>query len=136
MVRTYIENVAKRVGVDRTHPISTPFEPNQVLTSNDDEPDVNSTEYRAIVGMLMFCVTMTQPLCAFHVKELSRHLAHPKQVHMDAALRVARHLYHHRHLGIIFNRSSDGLWGFSDSNFCNCVDTRRSTGGHIFTLFT
>ena len=132
---TYITGIAERLGITRTHTVGTPFEPNQVLTSNDDEPDVNSTEYRAIVGMLMFCVTMTQPLCAFHVKELSRHLAHPKQVHMDAALRVARHLYHHRHLGIIFNRSSDGLWGFSDSNFCNCVDTRRSTGGHIFTLY-
>ena len=35
----------------------------------------------------------------------------------------------------MFNRSSSGLMGFSDSNFCNCVDTRRSTGGYVFTLY-
>jgi hypothetical protein len=83
----------------------------------------------------MFCVTMTQPQCAFHVKELSRHLAAPTQTHMKAAKRVARYLYHNRKQGLVFNRSSGKLLGFSDSNFCNCVDTRRSTGGHVFLLY-
>lgn len=85
--------------------------------------------------MLMFCVTMVRPDCAFHVKELSRHLSNPTHTHMTAARRVARYLYHSRSLGVVFNRSSTGLLGFSDSNFCNCVDTRRSTGGHVFTLY-
>ena len=78
---------------------------------------------------------MTQPQCAYHVKELSRHLSRPTHAHMKAAKRVARYLYHHRDVGIVFNRSSDKLLGFSDSNFCNCLDTRRSTGGYVFTLY-
>jgi len=53
---------------------------------------------------------------------------------MAAARRVARYLYHTRDKGIVFNRSTDGLLGFSDSNFCNCIDTRRSTSGYVFTL--
>ena len=124
-------------GDNTSPPINTPFEPNQVLTScaGDAEQMADVSEYRSIVGMLMFCVTMTQPQCAFHVKELSRHLSAPTSTHMKAAKRVARHLYHHRNLGIVFNRSADGLLGFSDSNFCNCVDTRRSTGGYVFTLY-
>jgi hypothetical protein len=62
-------------------------------------------------------------------------LSAPTQTHMRAARRVARYLYHHRQLGLRFNRSDDKLLGFSDSNFCNCMDTRRSTGGHVFTLY-
>ena len=135
---TYIENVAKRLNVHKTHPISTPFEPNQVLTARDHDETTsrpNPSEYRSIVGMLMFCVTMTQPQCAYHVKELSRHLNSPTHAHMPAAKRVARYLYHHRKQGIVFNRSSAKLLGYSGSNFCNCIDTRRSTGGYVFTLY-
>ena len=135
--RTYISSIASRLGLVDSHPIGTPFEPNQVLVSNPKpySPSVNATDYRAIVGMLMYCVTMTQPLIAFHVKELSRHLANPTPEHMSAARRVARYLYHNREKGIVFNRTNDTLLGFSDSNFCNCIDTRRSTGGHVFTHY-
>ena len=114
-------------------PISTPFEPNQVLTAHDNgaKDKAGPFIYRSIIGMLMFCVTISCCECAYQVKELSRHLNNPSNAHMAAARQVARYLYHTWDKGIVFNRSPDGhgLLGFSDSNFCNCVDTRRSTSG-------
>ena len=76
---TYIESNAKHAGVTNTTPISTPFEPNQVLTAHDNDAKNRADQciYRSIVGMLMFCVTISRCECAYQVKELSRHLNNP-----------------------------------------------------------
>ena len=78
---------------------------------------------------------MTRPDCAYQVKELSRHLSNPTHTHMVAAKRVARYLYHTKNLGVVFNRNDENLIGYSDSNFGNCIDTRRSTGGYVTLLY-
>ena len=43
------------------------------------------TEYRQKVGSLMFLSTSTRADISYTVKELSRHLVHPTDVHMRAA---------------------------------------------------
>jgi len=35
---------------------------------------------------------------------------------------------------ITFNRTSDSICGFVDSNFAGDLDKRRSTSGYVFTL--
>ena len=75
----------------------------------------------------MYCLDV-----AYEVKELSRHLTNPSHAHDKAADRVIRYLYHTRHLGLVMGRSPDGLLGYTDANFGNCVDTRCSTSGYCF----
>ena len=84
--------------------------------------------------MLMYCAQQSRCDVAYEVKELSRHLQTPTRTHDLAADRVIRYLYHTRHLGLTYGRSPQGLLGYTDSNFANCIDTRRSTSGYVSTF--
>ena len=91
-------------------------------------------KYRRIVGSLMWLMTMTRPDLCFPVGELSRFLANPGQVHMDAAYMVLRYLKGTVHQGLRYHRDGGGIVGFVDSDWASCKDTRRSVGGFVFKL--
>ena len=69
------------------------------------------------------------------VKELSRHLQTLTCTHDLAADRVICYLYHTHHLGLTYSRSPQGLLGYTDSNFANCIDTHRSTSRYDVSMF-
>ena len=80
----------------------------------------------------MYCCVQSRLDVAYDVKEPSRHLTNPFHAHDKAADRVIRYLYHANHLGLVMGRFPDGLFGYTDANFGNCVDTRRLTSGYCF----
>ena len=130
----YIEQMAARFKLTDANYVSTPMEPNLNLTTFDDsatKPD--SSEFRAMIGSLMYAQCLTQPMLSFSIAQLSRHLSRPTHAHMAAARRAIVWAYHHRHLGITYDGDADcTLAGWSDANYAACPDTRRSTGGQVF----
>jgi hypothetical protein len=96
--------------------------------------------YRNMVGSLLYLACWTWPDIAFAVSELSRFVSSPGQFHMAAVKHLIRYLQGSRELGITYSKpSNDGpmnqpniLWGFVDSDWAGCPDSRRSTTG--FTL--
>ena len=132
---TYITNIAQRFNLTDTPTVLTPFEPGTVLTAHDKDsqrPCSDPGLYRSKIGQIMYCCVQSRPDVAFEVKELSRHLTAPTHTHDKAADRVIRYLYHTRYMGLTLGRSAEGLIGYTDANFGNCLDTRRSTSGHCF----
>jgi hypothetical protein len=57
---------------------------------------------------------------------------------MQAAKRVLRYLKGTKEMGLKFTRPADGsrnlLWGYVDSDWAGCVDTRKSTTGYVLML--
>jgi hypothetical protein len=126
-------------GVDK--PITTR------LTIQDQPETANVTDqepYRAMVGSLLYLSNWTRPDISFAVSELSRFVSNPGKPHLEAAKRVFRYLKKTMHLGLVFRSSaslpglpeipSNTLWGYVDSDWAGCPDSRRSTSGFVFML--
>ncbi|MCH92319.1 copia protein [Trifolium medium] len=60
------------------------MDPSNRLHHDDSEPHNNITEYRALVGKLLY-LTSTRPDIAFPVQQLSQFLDAPASTHFKAA---------------------------------------------------
>jgi hypothetical protein len=83
----------------------------------------------------MYAMTQTRPDIAFAVSLLSRFAHNPSQTHIKAAKRVIRYLKTTRTIGITYEGSKHGFYGYSDADWGGNIDTRQSTSGYVFFLF-
>ena len=91
-----------------------------------------STMYRALSARLLY-LSMDRPEIAYAAKELCRHFAHPTKTGVEALKRAVRFL-----LGLPrlvwhfpFQRLTNDMRVFVDTDFGGCQTTRRSTSGGI-----
>ena len=130
----YIGRVIKKFGMEDAVGVSTPFDTYAHLTSvMENEAQV---PYREAVGSLMFAAIVTRPDIAFAVGVVSRYLDKHGHSHWNAVKRIIRYLKNTREHGILYTKTtrSEVIQGFSDSDFANDIDTRRSTSGYTFKL--
>jgi len=139
--RHYIEDCLQKFGLADCKGAHTPMA--DVRLSAKDQPDqIDSSMqslYREMVGSLLYIASWTRPDIAYAVSELSRFLSNPGSVHLIAAKRVFRYLKQTISDGITYSLRMDEfpintLWGFVDSDWAGCPDTRRSTSGFVFIL--
>ena len=97
--------------------------------------DIKKLPYRSLVGCLLYLSIGTRPNITFAVQQLSQYLDCYSYAHWNAAIHVVRYLSgtreHKLHLG---GQTPIKLIGFTDSDWANCLDTRRSVGGHTYSL--
>lgn len=139
----FTEQVLRRFNMQDCKPVGTPLDPSIKLTqATDDNPADTSltTQYRQIIGSLMYLMIGMRPDIAASISILSQFSAKPTQAHLQAAKRVLHYLKgtqdYRLHLGAIDqkNQGEIRLYGFSDANWGNDLDTRRSTSGYIFFI--
>lgn len=95
---------------------------------------VNKTNYRSIVGSLMFLCNTRSDIC-YAVSLCSRYMADPSYLHLKAAKRILRYVCGTVNFGIhYFSTDSVKLIGFSDSDWGSNLDDRKSTSGNCFSL--
>ena len=96
---------------------------------------ISKLPYRSLVGCLLYLSIGTRPDITYSVQQLSQFLDCYTYAHWNAALRVVRYLSGMHdfklHLG---GDNPISLLGFTDSDWANCLDTRRSIGGRAYTL--
>jgi hypothetical protein len=137
----YIETCLKKFGLADSKGVHTPMTDCR-LSVKDQPGHINGAVqslYREMVGSLLFIASWTRPDIAFAVSELSRFISNPGSVHLIAAKRVFRYLKQTISDGITYSLNMDEfpvntLWGFVDSDWAGCPDTRRSTSGFVFIL--
>ena len=130
----YIRAMAQRFGIDASKAPSTPLPPGIKLSQFDeDEPLQCPTEFRSIVGSLMYAVHCTRCDCAQAVHALSRYLHAPRQQHVTLAKGVVAYLLRFDEIGLTYNgMTPQPLVGYSDADWAGDVSTRRSTSGFVF----
>ena len=78
----------------------------------------------------------TRPDLAYAVSKLARFMQSPGARHITELKRVLRYLRCNRDLGLKYDFTSEpvrqGLYGYFDASFADCVDTRRSTVAYVF----
>lgn len=106
------------------------------LSAKSDSPVVDDSSFRQLVGSLIY-LTATRPDISYAVSYISRFMSAPKVEHWVAAKRVLRYVKGTPDFGILYSRSKDPrLVGFTDSDWADCVDDRKSTSRYVFSLGT
>lgn len=137
-----IDKIVKMFGQSEAHPSSTPMEPGLKLRRPDtsslswqDKESLAKLPYRSLVGCLIYLTVGTRPDIAYAVQQLSQFLDNYSYAHWNAAIRVVRYLKGTRELKLTLGGPPTvNLIGFTDSDWANCLDTRRSVGGYAFSL--
>ena len=131
--RKYVGTILEKFGQTEARVLSTPSDPNVVLTKEDgDSKPVNPTLYQAIVGSLLYLALQTRPDIQYAVGACSRFCAAPNESHMTAAKRILRYLKGTQDLGVVFRPEKVPLVGYADADYAGDIDDRKSTSGYVF----
>jgi hypothetical protein len=133
---SYIDTILLRFGMTDCNPTVLPIDRNTTLKrSMPDEVVKDIQVYQSMIGSIMYLVTGTRPDLTFAISCLSQFSSAPNKSHVAAVKRCLRYIKGTRNLALVFPYHDDFyVAGFSDSDYGNCVDTRRSVSGYIFRL--
>ncbi|KAK9675641.1 hypothetical protein RND81_11G020800 [Saponaria officinalis] len=107
---------------------------NESLITEDGTGLADARRFRSMVGGLNY-LSHTRPDIVFSISVISRFMHNPTLHHYGAAKRILRYVAGTSDLGIWYKKVSDfKLVGFSDSDWAGCVEERKSTSGHTFSL--
>jgi Reverse transcriptase (RNA-dependent DNA polymerase) len=137
-----IDRIVSQFWMSDAYPVSTPMDPGVKLTrhargtlSDEDAKRLSLVPYRALVGSLLYVSMGTRPDISFAVQQLTQFLDCYTLTHWEAAKRIVQYLKGTRELKLhLGGQKVAELMGYTDSNFANCVDTRKSVSGYCFSL--
>ena len=111
----------QRYGFEECRGVDTPVE--EKVRSNaveevGQEGKVDQTEYRGIVGSLMYASTSTRPDIAYAVHQAARHSEDPTQKDLVACKRILRYLSTTPEMGITYGaKGVSELEGYLDADW-------------------
>ena len=132
---TYINDKLIEFNMQNCKHFSTPSSLEN-LTSISDLPQIdNITEYRQIVGSLMYASIITRPDITYSTNILTRFMQQPQAHHLTAAKRVLRYLASTTNLGLIYTLSPYKpndivITGWCDADWGGDKTDRKSTSGN------
>mmetsp|Transcript_19493 Transcript_19493/g.29093 ORF Transcript_19493/g.29093 Transcript_19493/m.29093 type:complete len:812 (+) Transcript_19493:654-3089(+) len=135
----HVMSILRKYGMENCNksrvPMSVAFDGNDHKGSSP----VDQKLYGSVVGALMYLMVCTRPDVSYAVSVLSRYLAKPYEVHLNAAKKVLRYLKGTKDKCLRLTGYSDNskkcvLTGYADASHGDCRATRRSTGGHYWQL--
>lgn len=114
-------------------PVGTPMETCCKLQQEVNQPDVDHTMYRSMIGSLLY-LTATRPDIMHSVCLVSRFQSTPKISHLNAVKRIMKYISGTLDFGLWYPRHNDfTLTTYIDADWAGCPDDRKSTsGGALF----
>jgi hypothetical protein len=130
----YLREMLKIFQMEDSKPVGTPMVTGCKLSKDDDSPDVDQSSYRSMIGSLLY-ITASPPDIMHVVGMVGRYQSAPKQSHLLAVKRIFRYLKETMTYGLWYPRNQNfQLTAYSDADWANCVDERKSTSGEAFFL--
>ena len=138
--KIYIEEVLKKYNMHKCSVSPAPivngdkFGTFQCPKNEYEAVQMKTIPYASAVGSIMYAQVCTRPDLAFITGMLGRYQSNSEINHWNAVKKGLRYIQ-----GIdlmLTYKKSDNLEdvGYSDADFAECVDTKKSTSGYIFTL--
>ncbi|CAH2099085.1 unnamed protein product [Euphydryas editha] len=129
----YIEQLLKKFNMTEANSNSVPADPHVKLIKTDGLPE-RKYPYREAVGSLIHAATVSRPDILFAVSQVSRFLNCHNESHWNAVKRILKYLKDTKNYGLYYMSKPDSpdVVGYSDADFANDVETRRSTTGYVF----
>ncbi|VVA28366.1 PREDICTED: Retrovirus-related Pol poly from transposon, partial [Prunus dulcis] len=130
----YATDLLAKSGMSSCKPCPTPLKPHTQILLTDGIPLKDPKQYRSIVGALQY-LTFTRPDIAYSVNTVCQFINNPTEHHFFLVKRILRYLQGTLSHG--FTYSSLGpllLSAYSDSDWADDINTRRSTTGFVVYL--
>jgi hypothetical protein len=130
----YLREILKRFQMEDSKPMGTPMVTGCKLSKDDDSPDVDQISYRSMIGSLLY-ITTSHPDIMHVVGMVGRYQDAPKWSHLQVFKRIFSYLKETMTYGLWYPRNQNfHLTAYSDADWANCVDERKSTSGGAFFL--
>ncbi|GKA09744.1 uncharacterized mitochondrial protein-like protein [Tanacetum coccineum] len=130
----YAMKILKEAGIEDCIATLCLMEPGLKLSKAEDEPEVEATQYRKIMGCLSYHLH-TCPDLTYSIGMVSRYMQSPRTSHAHAIKQILRYLKGTTLFRIKYKQGNNmRLVGYSSDNVD--IDDRQSTTGHIFYLDT
>ena len=87
----YATDILQRFRMDKCKPTENPIALGTKLTKNDDQPSINDTLYKQMVGRLMY-FNATRPDLMYDVSLISIFMGSPKDSHWNVGKIILRYV--------------------------------------------
>jgi len=124
----YIEKLIQNYNMNKTKNIYTPCR-NIDEKERENSPQVDVTEYKSLIGALLYLSTKTRPDIAFAVNKAARNAENPTKLDLISAMQILQYIKTTKDKSIIYNKELK-FSAYSDADFAN-DNTRKSTTGYI-----
>lgn len=132
--QNYFNDLLKHVDMFSCKSMATPMAAGSSFSIKIGDVLSDSKQYRSIVGTLQYC-TITRPDLSFVVNKACQFLHAPTTTHWNLVKRILRYLKTTSQLGLSLSASSPfSLTSYTDVDWANCPDDRRSTSGYCVFL--
>jgi hypothetical protein len=130
----YLKEMLKKFQMEDSSPISTPMVVGCKLSKDDISSNVDQRTYHSMIGSLIY-ITTSRPDIMQALGMVGRYQSTPKQSHLVVVIRIFKYLKGIMTYGLWYPRNQNfKLNAYSDANWANCVDERKSTSGGAFFL--
>jgi hypothetical protein len=129
----YVKKVLSCFGYSDCTPISTPYDPSELLRKNHRIAR-DQLGYSQIIGSLMYLASATRPDISFAVSKLSRFFSNLGDDHWRALERVLRYLKGTVRYCIHYTRYPRILEDYCDVNWISDADEIYATSRYVFSL--
>lgn len=131
----YLLRLLEKYGLSDANTVSTPMDVNVKLVKSDDySKKVDPVSYQSMVGSLLHAARATRPDIAHAVGTVSRFNSEPTEAHMTAVKRIFRYLKGTIDLSLNYKATGEKLFGYSDADWANDLDNRRSVSGNVLLM--
>ncbi|MBW0535199.1 hypothetical protein O181_074914, partial [Austropuccinia psidii MF-1] len=135
----FTESLLELYGMSMCKTVSTPLPPHSHLGPPNNEEVTKfkqlNVNYRSAIGSINYLSTATRPDLSHAVSTLSQFLENPGIQHWNAFLHVLKYLNGTQEMGLVYTRNcSRGIRAYSDADWGNCPETRRSVTGFLVTF--
>jgi hypothetical protein len=122
-----------RIKINQTQyivePAGTPMDVNNRFVS---DVNINNVPYQQVIGCLMYFSACTRSDIAFVTSYLSQFNLNHTVEHWHAVKRVLRYLKGTNEMSLVYQKSSDGLVGYTDADCANDATDRKTFTGYVF----
>ncbi|CAJ2647282.1 unnamed protein product [Trifolium pratense] len=131
----YAAEILNRFNMDSCNFVCSPIVPGTKLFKDENGKCVDSTQFKQMVGCLMYLIATRPDLC-YSVCLIARYMERPTEIHLAAAKRILRYLKGTISYGVLYDKGSLNmkLEGWTDSDYAGDSDDRKSTSGYVFKL--
>ncbi|KAG9450314.1 hypothetical protein H6P81_010279 [Aristolochia fimbriata] len=130
----YAKNLVKKFDLEESKAMRTPMSTTAYVTKDEEGIPTNTSMYRSMLGSLLY-LTASRPDISYNVGVCARYQSSPKESHVKLARRILRYVKGTINWGLWFSRDSNTLLaGYSDADWAENVDDRKSTSGGCFYL--
>jgi hypothetical protein len=124
----FVKELLRRFELENVPPRHTPLDSKEMFVESA-LPVEESIPYRQVVGALLYLSTCTRPDISFAVAQAAKFASKPTKQHWDQVTKICGYIKNTSNYGLWFKSSDQDMEVFSDADWANDPDTRKSISG-------